>query len=296
MAEGDEELHRCAMVRLSLGDEHESEDLKRPARLTAALAAWIGSRDDGELRRAFRRAGMELTERLPDHHYVHEYYGRGAGKLLSGMDDKEFLSLASKVREEGRTYLYFNRLFTLYQAVGNVARRFPSEQLRFLEAGTFRGGSTSFLAGAAQRLASGRVSLTAIDTFAGHPEQDLPAGAEGAHSVDKFTETSVEEVEDYLSEFPFVDVIAGRVQDIAPGLVGELHLMHLDVDLYAPTRFGLDFASERLGIGGVVIVDDYRATTCPGVTQAVDEFAQREGGRFLALGLDTGQCLLVRTG
>lgn len=278
-----------------LNGDAENDGLKRPARLTAALAEWLGSRDSGELRGAFRRVGLEVLERKPDHHYVHEYYGRGAQKLRSGLNDEEFFPLAAEVWEQGRTYLYYNRLYTLYQAVRNVARQFPAGELCFLEAGSYRGGSAYFLAQVAERYAADRVSLVTVDTFTGHSGEDLPSGEEGAHTVGKFGDTSVEEVREYLSPFAFAEVVQGRIQDVAPSLEGKLHLIHIDVDIYAPTRFALDVAADRLVRGGIAIVDDYGFTTCPGAKQALDEFVEQQQGSFIVHGLDSGQALVVRT-
>lgn len=273
----------------------DARGLKRPARLTAELAGWIDSRGEGELQAAFRGVGMEVHEVKADHHYVNQYYGRGGRKLLSGLDDDEFFPLAQEVWEQGRTYLYYNRLYTLYQAVRNVARQFPSDELRLLEAGTYRGGSAYFLARAAERYAGNRVSLITIDTFEGHSEKDLPSGQEGVHTLNKFKETSLDEVREYLSDFDFVEVMQGRVQDVAPDVEGEVHLLHIDVDLYDPTRFGLELASQRLPPGGIAIVDDYGFTTCPGVKAAVDEFVESQAQAFAVHRLDSGQALLTRT-
>jgi SAM-dependent methyltransferase len=271
------------------------QGVRRPARLTAALAEWVGSQDGPQLRDAFRRVGLELREQVPDHHYVHVYYGRSAKKLHSGMQDDEFFPLGKEVWEQGRTYLYYDRLYTLYQAVRNVVRQFPSAKLRFLEAGVYRGGSAYFLARVAERYGRDQVHLTAVDTFEGHSGEDLPTGKEGVHSVDKFRETSVDAVREYLSQFPFVDVVQGRIQDIAPSLDVDVHFIHVDVDLYEPTRFTLEFAADRLVPGGMAVVDDYGFITCPGAKQAVDEFVDEHAEHFVAHRLDSGQCLLVRT-
>jgi len=50
--------------------------------------------------------------------------------------------------------------------------------------------------------------------------------------------------------------------------------LHLDVDLYAPTRDSLRFFYPRLQPGAVVVCDDYGFTSCPGATAAVDEVMQ----------------------
>jgi O-methyltransferase len=294
-------LKRPARLSASLADwvararQAQDPGLKEPARLTAALAEWLDARDSRQLHAAFRDVGLEVHESKPHHHYVNEYYGRGAHKLLSGLDDEEFLPLAQEVWGQGRTYLYYNRLYTLYQSVRNVVRQFPSGQLLFFEAGAYRGGSAYFMARVVERCAIDRVKLITVDTFEGHSEKDLPTGSEGVHTVEKFTDTNLEDVRECLSPFPFVEVVQGRVQDVAPNLGGQMHLIHIDVDLYAPTRFGLELAAERLPAGGIAIVDDYGFTTCPGVRKAVDEFVCDEAQGFVLQALDSGQALLLRT-
>lgn len=72
--------------------------------------------------------------------------------------------------------------------------------------------------------------------------------------------------------------------------------VHVDVDLYEPTRDSLVFFYERLNPGGVLLCDDYGSTVCPGATRAADELlrdkpekmvAMASGGGFLIKGLHT---------
>lgn len=55
-------------------------------------------------------------------------------------------------------------------------------------------------------------------------------------------------------------------------------LLHLDMDVYEPTRHVLELCWERLVPGGLVVVDDYNAV--PGATRAVDELLRRHGLRI----------------
>jgi O-methyltransferase len=270
--------------------------MRQPARALARLAEWIGDQDLDDLRAAFRRAGFDLNQQQADHHYVNKYYGHNAQKLQSGLNDEAFMELAREVREDRRTFLYFNRLYTLYQAVNDVVRRFGGQQLFFLEAGVFRGGSAAFLGRLAANLTDDGVRIVAVDTFEGHSEEDIPDAPEGAHTPRTFRDVDVEDVRNYLAPVPAVEVLQGRIQDVAPRLAGDLQLIHADMDLYAPTRFVLDYAVQRLVPGGIVVVDDYGFVTCPGVQRAVDEFREEHGQQFVVHLLDSGQALLVRLG
>ena len=48
--------------------------------------------------------------------------------------------------------------------------------------------------------------------------------------------------------------------------------VHLDVDLFQPTRDSLGFFYPRMVDGGLIVCDDYGFETCPGARRAVDEF------------------------
>ena len=78
------------------------------------------------------------------------------------------------------------------------------------------------------------------------------------------------------------------------GEVADRHfsLVHLDVDLYEPTRDSLEFFYPRMTPGGFIISDDYGFTTAPGVTRAIDEFFANRPEK--PIHLPTGQALIVR--
>ena len=68
--------------------------------------------------------------------------------------------------------------------------------------------------------------------------------------------------------------------------------VHVDLDLYEPTRAALAYAYDRMSPGGLVLCDGYGFATCPGARQAVDEFmASRQEP---VVHLPTGQGLVLR--
>lgn len=69
-------------------------------------------------------------------------------------------------------------------------------------------------------------------------------------------------------------------------------LVHIDVDLYEPTRDALEFFFPRLSLGGVVICDDYGSAACPGAKKAMDEFASSVG--LTVAHLTTGQGFFIK--
>jgi hypothetical protein len=72
-----------------------------------------------------------------------------------------------------------------------------------------------------------------------------------------------------------VSPMVGPVQETLPRLADdqEFSLVHLDMDLFAPTRFALDLLSPRLRKGGVLLMHDFFVPTegYIGVYQAAQE-------------------------
>ncbi len=69
-------------------------------------------------------------------------------------------------------------------------------------------------------------------------------------------------------------------------------MVHIDVDLYEPTRDAVRFFYPRLNPGGMIICDDYGFESCPGAKRAMDEVAA-EFGTCVAH-LTTGQGLIFK--
>lgn len=68
--------------------------------------------------------------------------------------------------------------------------------------------------------------------------------------------------------------------------------VHVDVDLYQPTRDSLEFFYPRLAPGGVILLDDHGFTTCPGATRAAEEYMA--GRPESIIQLTTGQAFIVK--
>jgi Macrocin-O-methyltransferase (TylF) len=60
-----------------------------------------------------------------------------------------------------------------------------------------------------------------------------------------------------------------------PGL--RVSMLHLDVDLYRPTKFALEQLYARVVTGGVIVLDEYGLMPWEGESQAVEEFCREHG-------------------
>lgn len=65
-------------------------------------------------------------------------------------------------------------------------------------------------------------------------------------------------------------------------------LVHIDVDLYEPTRDALRFFYPRMVAGGMIVCDDYGSDRCPGAARAMDEFFEELPESVVHLTTGTG--------
>ncbi|MBM4260387.1 MAG: hypothetical protein FJ145_02990 [Deltaproteobacteria bacterium] len=239
------------------------------------------------------KLGLAVYRYRDDFHYCPQTYGAGYWEKSRIQEIGGFKELADRVIADRRSLLYYDRLYVLYQALCNV-RHLANADVSIAEIGVYRGGGSYFIAATAQQLFGRPLRIHSIDTFEGHPD-DI-AKQDDSHWPGKFGDTSFEEVKRYLSVFPNVMVQKGRFEDRCAELAQEKFcFVHVDVDIYAPTRACLEFFSERLLVGGVMVADDYGFTTCEGSKQAVDEFVASRTN-YLKFHLETGQSLLIRVG
>jgi O-methyltransferase len=106
---------------------------------------------------------------------------------------------------------------------------------------------------------------------------------------------ALEEVRAGLSEFPGIEFHKGWIPACFEGLPErQYRFVHIDVDLYDPTRSSLEYFYPRLNPGGVIVCDDYAHLHWPGARKALDEYCQPRG--IPVLGLTTGQGVIIKRG
>jgi hypothetical protein len=67
------------------------------------------------------------------------------------------------------------------------------------------------------------------------------------------------------------------VEDMGNGL--KVALLHLDLDIYRPTKVALEYFVPRMVRGGVIVLDEYASTVFGGESKAVDEYFRKTFGR-----------------
>ena len=143
----------------------------------------------------------------------------------------------------------------------------------FAELGCHWGGTSFLLAS----ILKPPHKIYAFDSFEGLPksvEQDefnLPEG---------YLIADYDWVKQYLSAHnervninSKVELYKGWIEDTLINIKDKsLSLIHVDLDLYAPTKFAIQTLWDQLVSGGFMVFDDYKWNSTPGVKIAVDEF------------------------
>ena len=272
--------------------------VKRLERVLSSLGKQAKS-DNAQMQDTIAKSSQEVTHTLKDVKKRGKGIQRDFGRLLMRLAtvgnpfdraaDERFFEVALPIVEARRTTLDYGRLFTLWQAARNVAQLDASG----VEVGTLRGGSAAFLAQTFREFAGRDRELHVVDTFEGHLDDTLsehdPRWQQG-----KFRSVSYEDVAEYLAPFPSVHVHQGNVLDVVNSWPDRPYsFVHLDIDLYLPTLRCLEYFGPRVVDGGVVVIDDFEAPTCPGVAIAAREYLDR-APEFQIWRMQPEQALLVK--
>ena len=214
------------------------------------------------------------------------------------------MSTIQKFKTEDQTYLEErNRLaekyglenlwfvadhWPLFGGMANISRRLAIYELvkkvidlpgHFCELGCWYGTNLVYLAKLVNLLRpQGYVEVIGFDSFEGLRNFDgqkdsSPQGWEGKYKGDPKL------LEDVLRLYRLEDgvqLVKGRIEETLPRFLEErkdvrFSFIYLDVDLYSPTRMGIDLLYPRLLKGGIMVFDEYNVPHWTGETSAVHE-------------------------
>lgn len=169
------------------------------------------------------------------------------------------------------------RFYSTFQ-MASYAANLPVEA-DFIECGCWHGHSTTAFANILQQHGfKGRFHV--FDSFEGglseFTEKDESkfklSAAEKSAMIRTFS-SDYDFVRSVTEKFGFVELHRGWIPDIFASFAPRrVKFVHVDVDMYIPTRAALEFFWEQLVPGGCIVVDDYNHGVFEGATRAVDEF------------------------
>ena len=255
----------------------------RDLAVSAAKSSVLWLRDERRLERLLARLAVD-GERS---RYSHRLLAPTA-TLSPWYDDQAFLATYEAVVDNTLVDIY--RCWDLWAALAQVAE-VPGD---VLEVGVWRGGTGALMAERARRLGLDAEVILA-DTFRGvvNAGSEDPWYRGGEHS-----DTSVAIVEELLAGFPGVRhrIAEGMFpDDTGEELAGRsLRLVHIDVDVYDSAKATLNWAWPRLGVGGLVIFDDYGFYECEGVATLGAELMAAAGSALRGITSLNGHLTLVK--
>jgi O-methyltransferase len=118
--------------------------------------------------------------------------------------------------------------------------------------------------------------LNLFDTFEGFAKKDISKENEqikNSESVNNFKDTSLDFILNFIDpKNSNVRVFKGYFPETVDKKLEQtiFSFVHLDADLFEPTKNGLEFFYPRISTGGIILIHDYNAW--PGCRKAVDDF------------------------
>jgi hypothetical protein len=161
------------------------------------------------------------------------------------------------------------------------------------ECGVYRGGMSYLIA---SFLARSRLSKShhRFDSFEGLSNPENEDGTHWhAHDMAVTLPVTKKLLAGFQNIYFYKGWIPNRFQEVADR---QFSFVHIDVDLYQPTRDSIEFFYPRVPPGGIIVCDDYGSSVCPGAIKAINEFLEdkpekmislSDGGGFLIKGTPT---------
>jgi O-methyltransferase len=171
------------------------------------------------------------------------------------------------------------------------------------ECGVFRGLSAYVFCRYRRRAQPGFTGhgFSLFDSFEGlsTPTTEDEIRERGGGSIDsKFRQKGafqggLEIVRKALKDFPDVAYHPGWIPLIFQAVPdAQYSFVHIDVDLYEPTKGAIEYFFPRLQPGGAIVCDDYGFLHWPGAKHAMDEYCVPRG--IPTIPLTTGQCVVLK--
>lgn len=216
--------------------------------------------------------------------------------------------LVNVIEENGHSSKHVLELFPAYARRLHMGRFLAHYELFknvidlpgcVVELGVYRGSSfltwtklmETFCPGDRKRMVFGFDSFEGLQNLTSQDGKpvDLYGKTAGGYSAKNVAE-EVTELIDICNEdsmvpgVPRCQLIMGDIKDSLPKFLEEnpglrISLLHFDMDLYEPTKTGLELLYPLVVRGGVVVFDEYGIIPWQGESNAVDEYFESIGER-----------------
>lgn len=182
----------------------------------------------------------------------------------------------------GDNFHSYDRKFALL----NLLKIVTNLEGNYAECGVFQGATAYLIANSMRN----NEKLFLYDTFEGLSE---PSKEDGTYWSKGDLNAGIEFVKNRLKQFHLIAYKQGfiptRFYENADTF---FKFVHVDVDLYQPTKDSIEFFYARLVKGGILVCDDYGFKSCPGAKQAFDEVMESKPESIVLL--PTGQAFIIK--
>ena len=166
--------------------------------------------------------------------------------------------------------------YEVYKKILNI----PGEVMEF---GVFKGISLIKFLTFREILENSRSrKIYGFDVFGKYPRSNLSTDKKFIKAWEHEAGDGInkDELEDILvkKKFSNFELVKGNVLNTLPRFLKKkkelkISLLHLDMDIYEPTKFVLNLLFDRVVKGGIILIDDY--PTEYGAVKAIDEFIKK---------------------
>ncbi len=243
---------------------------------------------DGQAARELRWAYEQVIElRLEEHRPARaarvfkQYVADGAPPCDDDYDQTYYAGLLAT----GTALTPLRRRDRFYSLV-QLFRRTLNLQGLMAECGCYRGLSSYVLCSTLRQTqgAFNGEGFRIFDSFAGlsvpQAEDQVDGVSVEANILRDMTRpgkfaAALEQVQGALAAFPHIRYFPGWIpQGFPPEPDARYRFVHVDVDIYQPTRDSFEYFYPRLVPGGIIVSDDYN---WPGARKALAEFCDKHG-------------------
>lgn len=180
-------------------------------------------------------------------------------------EDKEFLSFYNKFMDKDN-WSSFDRKFNLKNLI-NLTQGVEGD---LVEAGAYQGFSSYIMCDFIEKNKENK-TVHLFDSFEGLSDpnifDDQQWWKKGAF------ETDIKIIYQNLKEFNNFKVHKGWIPEVYNTVkIEKVSFLHIDVDLYQPTKDTLEFFYDKMHSKALILFDDYNFKNCKGHKLAIDEF------------------------
>lgn len=163
-----------------------------------------------------------------------------------------------------------------------------------VEIGTFQGASARATLNYLKRINLDKKCYF-FDTYEGFTYDEAQNSQDQIWS-NTHTDTSIEQVQSYLSHYDNFDLIKSNIiKDSIPDKIKKICVANIDVDMYEAVKGALYKVKDLIVTNGIIICEDYGHTPALiGAQKAVDEFLEENPDDFIPIYMASGQMFLIK--